>query len=116
MGGTSLLKPLQKALDMNPPEEFTKQANYKKMIFVLTDGATDDSQKCLEAAKNHNEDSAIHTFGIGNDCDQKFCIQLAQNGDGLSVILGNSQVSQLRSKVVETLAKTILPSLRDVKT
>ncbi len=43
MGGTSLLKPLQKALDMNPPEEFTKQANYKKMIFVLTDGATDDS-------------------------------------------------------------------------
>jgi hypothetical protein len=32
------------------------------------------------------------------------------------VILGNSQVSQLRSKVVETLGKTLLPSLRDVKT
>ena len=47
MGGTSLAKPLQKALEMNPPKEFTKHGNYKKMIFVLTDGATDDSQKCI---------------------------------------------------------------------
>jgi hypothetical protein len=40
MGGTYLLEPLEEALNMNPPEEFTKQGNYKKMIFVLTDGAT----------------------------------------------------------------------------
>jgi len=47
MGGTSLAKPLSKALGLNPPEEFTKHGNYKKMIFVLTDGETDDSQKCI---------------------------------------------------------------------
>jgi hypothetical protein len=47
MGGTSLSKPLQEALEINPPKEFTKHGNYKKMIFVLTDGATDDSQKCI---------------------------------------------------------------------
>lgn len=43
MGGTYLLEPLEEALNMNPPEEFTKQGNYKKMIFVLTDGATVES-------------------------------------------------------------------------
>ena len=43
MGGTSLAKPLSKALELNPPEEFTKHGNYKKMIFVLTDGVADDS-------------------------------------------------------------------------
>jgi uncharacterized protein YegL len=47
MGGTALAKPLSKALSMNPPEEFMKKGNYKKMIFVLTDGATDDSHKCI---------------------------------------------------------------------
>jgi uncharacterized protein YegL len=44
---TRLDKPLKDALNINPSDEFIKKGNYKKLIFVLTDGEADDKVKCL---------------------------------------------------------------------
>jgi hypothetical protein len=46
MGGTDLFKPLRESLKMDPPASFTDN-NYKKMIFMLTDGETDDPFACI---------------------------------------------------------------------
>jgi uncharacterized protein YegL len=74
MGGTCISEPLSKALEMNPSNEFINKGGYKKMIFLLTDGEAIDRDECLKAAEHQNKGGAIiHSFGIGNDCDQKFC-------------------------------------------
>ncbi len=98
---TRLDKPLKDALNINPPDEFIKKGNYKKLIFVLTDGEADDKVKCLSTVQqNISQNVTINTFGIGNDCDKQFCNQLAEEGSGICVILNNQEVSKLRSKVI----------------
>lgn len=42
MGGTELLNPLKAAIAMDPPALFTGKG-YKKMIFMLTDGETENA-------------------------------------------------------------------------
>jgi hypothetical protein len=86
------------------------------MIFMLTDGETVNAHECIEEAKNNrDENTLIHTFGVGNDCDQRFCQRLAEAGDGVCEIIKTDEVSLLRAKVIETLSKTLQPSLKEVK-
>jgi hypothetical protein len=114
MGGTELLNPLKAAIAMDPPASFTGKG-YKKMIFMLTDGETENANECIEEVKsNRKEDTLIHSFGIGNDCDAEFCQSLSYAGNGVCEILKTDQVGLLRAKVVETLSKTLQPSLKEV--
>jgi hypothetical protein len=54
------------------------------MMFMLTDGATISPDECLEEVKNKKDNNTqIHSFGIGNDCDTGFCERLAESGDGV---------------------------------
>ena len=70
---TNILDPLSEALKLEPPATFTKKGGYKKMIFLLTDGETDYARECLDIAmRKRHENTLIHTFGIGNDCDKNF--------------------------------------------
>jgi hypothetical protein len=88
------------------------------MIFVLTDGATERSKECLDLAGSlkPEDNTLIHTFGIGNDCDKNFVQQLASYGGGVCVCLSTDEVSQLRSKVIKVLSMTLQPSLKQVRT
>lgn len=58
----------------------------------------------------------IHTFGVGDDCDRSFCERLAEAGEGVCEIVTTKEVQSLRAKVIETLSKTLQPSLKEVKT
>ena len=116
MGGTNILKPLQEALSLEPLNA-GKKKGYKKLIFLLTDGETDDKETCIElAGSKRTTNTSIHTFGVGNDCDKKFLMDIAMVGDGICEILPMDEVNQLRKKVVEVLGKTLQPSLKEVKT
>ena len=53
MGGTNLLNPLKAAISMDPPASFTGKG-YKKMIFMLTDGETDNANECIEEVKSNS--------------------------------------------------------------
>lgn len=117
MGGTNIANPMLLAFDMHPPEEFVSKGMYQKMVFILTDGETEDKEKCFNLMREQKHgDALIHTFGIGDDCDEQFCMEIAELGKGSCVTLKTTDISQLRSKVVETLSKSIQPSLTDVKT
>ena len=77
---------------MNPPAKFTKRG-YKKIIFMLTDGETLYAEECIEQVKNNKkDDTLIHSFGIGNDCNTGFCKRLAEAGDGICQILKTDEV------------------------
>jgi uncharacterized protein YegL len=73
MGGTNILGPLKEALKLDPPVAFTKHKGYKKMIFILTDGETSDAHQCFKLVSDEKpENTLIHTFGVGDDCDKNF--------------------------------------------
>jgi uncharacterized protein YegL len=95
-------------------EKLNEKDNYKKVIFLLTDGETELRNECITIAKlKRKSDTIINTFGIGNDCDQRFVEQIAEEGEGACVLLQTNEVNQLRSKVIEILSKTIQPSLKN---
>ena len=40
---------------MELPDKFAKNGDYKKMIFLLTDGETSDSAKCYNIAREKSD-------------------------------------------------------------
>ena len=50
------------------------------MIFLLTDGETEMRHECMNLAKEKNDDTIIHTFGVGDDCDRVFVEKVAEAG------------------------------------
>ena len=94
-----------------------KKKGYQKMIFVLTDGETQYSAECLNLAETKQPaHTIIHTFGVGNSCDVPFVERLAAFGQGICEVIRESEVGQLRAKVIEVLSKTLQPSYKEVKT
>ena len=78
LGGTDMFKPLKAALNLEPPKGFTNAGGYQKMIYLLTDGETEDQNKCYKLAQEDRpENTTIHSFGIGDDCDQKFVTKIS---------------------------------------
>ena len=88
---------------MELPDKFAKNGDYKKMIFLLTDGETSDSAKCYNIAREKSDHTQIHTFGVGNDCDKLFVKTIAEIGEGTHQIIGSDEVHLLRSKVIQVL-------------
>jgi hypothetical protein len=51
------------------------------MIFLLTDGETEARGDCINLATQFcEENTIIHTFGIGDDCDKAFVKEIAEKG------------------------------------
>lgn len=75
MGGTEILNPLKKAVDLNVGKR-------KKRVFLLTDGEVNNSKEIIDFAKLHAENVRIHTFGVGRDCDKKLIEGIALAGRG----------------------------------
>ena len=89
MGGTEILKPLKAALEYNADNH---HKDYKKIIFVLTDGITIEAKHCLDTLKEHRSsltDTTLHTFGIGTDSDESWVEQAAKLGNGICTLLRN---------------------------
>ncbi len=68
MGGTEILEPLQHAIDLKTYQD--DGVNYKKKIFLLTDGEVSQPEKVVQAAKDGAQAGKckVHTFGIGSGC------------------------------------------------
>ncbi|KAI3727366.1 hypothetical protein L1987_67180 [Smallanthus sonchifolius] len=81
-GGTNLLIPLKKALDM-----VGKTGESVPLTFLITDGAVEDEKDICNIVKDHLMDGGINgpricTFGIGSYCNHYFLQMLAQMGRG----------------------------------
>eukprot|EP00347_Sterkiella_histriomuscorum_P020995 403335667 len=110
-GGTNIFKPLKAAFDMKSPDD-----TYEKVIFLLTDGQTEDPYKCRELIQNMPKNTQIHCFGVGYSCDMRLLQQLTSKGKGKLISINESQMHLLRQKVIEVLSQSIQPSFRDFKT
>lgn len=47
---------------------------YPRHIFLLTDGAVQNSKIIIDAIEWHNKYSRVHTIGIGNGASQELVI------------------------------------------
>eukprot|EP00262_Sarcandra_glabra_P016483 TRINITY_DN5394_c0_g2_i1.p1 TRINITY_DN5394_c0_g2~~TRINITY_DN5394_c0_g2_i1.p1 ORF type:complete len:674 (+),score=88.97 TRINITY_DN5394_c0_g2_i1:271-2022(+) len=81
-GGTNLLHPLKKAMEM-----LSNTRDSVPHIFLITDGSVDDEQNICHTVKTHLKSRGslsprISTFGIGSYCNHYFLRMLASIGRG----------------------------------
>ncbi|KAJ0586343.1 putative von Willebrand factor, type A, von Willebrand factor A-like domain superfamily [Helianthus annuus] len=81
-GGTNLMLPLEKAVDM-----VGKTSDSIPLIFLITDGAVEDERDICNTMKcrignGQLNSPRIHTFGIGSYCNHYFLQMLASIGRG----------------------------------
>ncbi len=75
MGGTNILNPLKIATGLNI-------GGKKRVIFLLTDGEDGNKMNIIKYARDHCESTRVHTFGIGDGCDQELIKETAIAGRG----------------------------------
>ena len=106
-GGTNILTPLMKAQNQC-------NTHLKKRVFLLTDGEVSNREAVINQTKLHSETVRVFTFGLGAGCDQKLVIEVARAGRGTSTIVSDND-QNLNGLVIEALATSIEPSLKDMK-
>lgn len=81
MGGTELLNPIQSIQDMN----LNISGLSETRVFILTDGAVENTQETLFLIKVLSENPKIkfYSLGIGNGCSYDLVQGLANNGGGV---------------------------------
>ena len=73
-------------------------------IFLLTDGAIWDVQKCVNlVASKSNLNQRLHTFGVGNGASEELIKQCAFKGFGHFNFIYNEQ--EIEERVVSALTK-----------
>ena len=66
----------------------------------------------IAQAKSHSETTRVHTFGIGNGCDEELIKRTAIAGRG-SYSFAIDNVTNLSGQVIQALKKATQPSLKD---
>ena len=106
-GGTDILNPLVTASTVGNDD-------YKKRIFLLTDGQVSNKQEIINYCQlmcQNNDDTKVFTFGIGNGCDKDLVEKVAIAGKGTSSIIEDNNPKDLKAKVVNALRKASDPAL-----
>ena len=106
-GSTNLLKPLD---TLFKSKKYNK-INLARNMFILTDGEVDNEKATLRILLYNSINYRIHTFGIGNEYNKEFIKQAGENGSYNFV----SEISNLKSKVIETLNSALRSYIYDPK-
>ena len=109
LGGTNLFFPLKAIFK----EDNYKDINLGRNVFILTDGETSYTQRCLNIISKNNDKFRVHSFGIGNYYDKKFIEKCGKLGKGSYNFVND--VSNISSVVIQTLNKSLRSYLYDVK-
>ena len=104
--GTEIYEPLKDVFT-------TKLSKGNKMrIFLLTDGEVHLPNRVIELIRKHcngKRDIKLFTFGVGDQADQYLVEKSALAGRGDFYILKNSNIEELRLKVVDSLQRATDP-------
>ncbi|XP_006862418.1 PREDICTED: von Willebrand factor A domain-containing protein 5B1 [Chrysochloris asiatica] len=106
MGGTNILAPL-KWIIRQPVHQ-----GHPRLLFVITDGATNNTGKVLELVRNHAFSTRCYSFGIGPNVCHRLVQRLASVSKGSAEFLVEGE--RLQPKMVKSLKKAMAPVLSDV--
>ncbi len=95
-GGTEIYQPLEDIFKLN----FSN-----KRIFLLTDGEVEHPKRVIDLIREKCATSGdrVFSFGVGDDCDKNLIRQSAEAGKGTCYFASDSNLSELRSKVIDAL-------------
>nr|KAF6384140.1 von Willebrand factor A domain containing 5B1 [Pipistrellus kuhlii] len=106
MGGTNILSPLKWVIRQ------PVHRGHPRLLFVVTDGAVNNTGKVLELARNHAFSTRCYSFGIGPNVCHRLVKGLATVSKGSAEFLMEGE--RLQPKMVKSLKKAMAPVLSDV--
>ncbi|XP_054547368.1 von Willebrand factor A domain-containing protein 5B1 isoform X2 [Talpa occidentalis] len=106
MGGTNILSPL-KWIIRQPVHP-----GHPRLLFLITDGAVNNTGKVLELVRNHAFSTRCYSFGIGPSVCRRLVKGLATVSKGSAEFLVEGE--RLQPKMVKSLKKAMAPVLSDV--
>ncbi|XP_059936400.1 von Willebrand factor A domain-containing protein 5B1 [Mesoplodon densirostris] len=106
MGGTNILSPL-KWIIRQPVLR-----GHPRLLFLITDGAVNNTGKVLELVRNHAFSTRCYSFGIGPNVCHRLVKGLATVSKGSAEFLVEGE--RLQPKMVKSLKKAMAPVLSDV--
>jgi hypothetical protein len=108
LGGTEIMTPLQYCF------ESTRDINYPRQIFLLTDGQVSNTQQLVDLTRKHAVHTRLFTFGLGGSVDRHLVKTLAAAGRGeCEFIRGGSSArskQDLTGKVMRNLIRALQPA------
>nr|XP_020754858.1 von Willebrand factor A domain-containing protein 5B1 [Odocoileus virginianus texanus]XP_020754859.1 von Willebrand factor A domain-containing protein 5B1 [Odocoileus virginianus texanus] len=106
MGGTNILSPLKWVIRQ------PALRGYPRLLFLITDGAVNNTGKVLELVRNHAFSTRCYSFGIGPNVCHRLVNGLATVSKGSAEFLEEGE--RLQPKMVKSLKKAMAPVLSDV--
>nr|KAF6509056.1 von Willebrand factor A domain containing 5B1 [Rousettus aegyptiacus] len=106
MGGTNILSPL-KWIIRQPVHR-----GHPRLLFLITDGAVNNTGKVLELVRNQAFSTRCYSFGIGPNVCHRLVKGLATVSKGSAEFLVEGE--RLQPKMVKSLKKAMAPVLSDV--
>jgi uncharacterized protein YegL len=106
-GGTEILAPLQDIMKKDIIED------YPRHLFLLTDGAVNDTAAVVTYVTQHCQFSRMHTIGIGDGCSQDIILQCAELSKGYSVFISDEE--EPSSKIIDLLERSMSPVITNLK-
>jgi hypothetical protein len=110
MGGTELMGALQYIYSVKQTQNYTRQ------IFLLTDGAVNDTSKVVKLIRDRFHSSIrFNTFGIGSGVSTDLVKNSAKAGAGMYYFI--DKVNDIEKYVIEALCLTLIPyiSIKDIQ-
>uniref|UniRef100_A0A452FVG9 von Willebrand factor A domain containing 5B1 n=1 Tax=Capra hircus TaxID=9925 RepID=A0A452FVG9_CAPHI len=106
MGGTNILSPLKWVIRQ------PVLRGCPRLLFLITDGAVNNTGKVLELVRNHAFSTRCYSFGIGPNVCHRLVKGLATVSKGSAEFLEEGE--RLQPKMVKSLKKAMAPVLSDV--
>ena len=106
-GGTEMLKPINKIF------ENKLFNNYKRTLFLITDGDVNNTQQIISSIEKNSQDNRVYTLGIGNGCSTELIKSAATAGKGKFEFANDND--DLIGKVIYLLSHSLSPYYDNIK-
>ncbi|TSL61186.1 von Willebrand factor A domain-containing protein 5B1 [Bagarius yarrelli] len=106
MGGTNILDPLNWILKQ------PANRGHPRILFILTDGAVNNTGKVIELVRSHARFIRCYTFGIGQGACRRLIQGVATVSRGAAEFLAEGE--RLQPKMIKCLKRFMAPVLSDI--
>lgn len=108
LGGTNMEGPLRDLF------KTAVKVTHPRNVFLLTDGAINSPKEVVSLIKKYNNNTRVHTFGIGSGASTYLVKETAKAGLGGSYFVQDND-STLNAKVIQALRKSCAPAFSGIE-